>query len=158
MKTFGRKSVGGADAASIAGKRRKRPVAKMAAAKKARVKTASFGKAMRAVIERRRASKISIDLTNGREPTKTLRHITFGAVTVSNTVADEQTLVSNVKAGRDALVRAKDAFTKPGITLAQVMTVPRFRVDAHNPKIIIRELDGHLDRGSIVNGAFVPVD
>ncbi len=51
-----------------------------------------------------------------------------------------------------------DALSKPGLTLRLARDVPRFRVDASTPGIVIRELGGVTERGRIVDGLFVAAD
>jgi hypothetical protein len=86
------------------------------------------------------------------------RHLKFGAVTVSNTAPDKATVAANVTAGRDALRRAGEALVKPGVKLQLRPEVPRFRADASERGMLIRELNGTEQRGRIVNGTFVPAD
>ncbi len=80
----------------------------------------------------------------------------FGTVTVVGNKPDPDTIARNIGAGHDALSRAVDAFLVPGVQLKIRKGVPLFRVDAENPQVLIRELDGLLDRGSIVDGKFIP--
>ena len=89
---------------------------------------------------------------SGKGRTRTVR---FGSVTASNTVPETAVLVFNVRAGREALERARDAFVNSGVQLKVHKGIPRFRVDAANPKVLIRELDGRTERGWIVDGTFV---
>jgi len=113
-------------------------------------------KAFRKSLGRKQGTEITIDFKDIDREKQSGRNIKFGVVTVYHSVIDAETLAFNIASGREALGRAKDAFTKPGIALKHLTTVPKFRVDARDPKVIIRELDGHVDRGRIVNGAFVP--
>lgn len=118
-------------------------------------------KAIRAGQKHRNAgdgdTAITIDLAAGTSFAKP-RVLRFGAVTVSNTAPDVDTLVCNVKAGRDALGRVRDALVKPGVTLGHKSEVPKFRVDAKDPTTLIREVNGRIDRGHIVGGTFVPAE
>lgn len=98
-----------------------------------------------------------IDVT-GAIQDMNVRTLRFGMVTVSNTVPDAATLKVNVGAGRDALTRAKAALIRPGVKLHHGADVPTFRVEPGNPKILIREVNGRVDRGTIVNGTFIPAD
>jgi hypothetical protein len=82
----------------------------------------------------------------------------FGAVMVSNAAPDARTVRGNVKAGREALKRATEALVRPGVTLKLGADVPRFRADADRPGMLIRELNGKVQRGRIVKGAFVAAD
>ncbi|HEX7818998.1 MAG TPA: hypothetical protein VF463_00110 [Sphingobium sp.] len=102
-------------------------------------------------------TRITIDLAAGTSFAQP-RVLRFGAVTVSNAAPDVDTLVYNVKAGRDALGRVRDALVKPGVTLGHKSEVPKFRVDAKDPTTLIREVNGRIDRGHIVGGTFVPAE
>jgi hypothetical protein len=101
---------------------------------------------------------ITLDMRDGDTGDTAQRSLKFGYVTVSNTVPDAVTLGNNVKAGREALGRARTAFTTHGVKLQLKPGIPRFRVDPNNTKLLIREVDGRVDRGSIVGGAFVPAE
>lgn len=94
-----------------------------------------------------------VDARNGE-----VKVVRFGAVTVSNPIPDAETLAHNIKAGRDALLRAKGALVQRGVKLHHRAEVPKFRVDANNPRLLIRELNGRVDRGHFVNGTFVTAE
>lgn len=95
---------------------------------------------------------IRIALSDGDAP----KIVRFGSVEVSNNAPGRHVIEANIKAGADALRRAKDVFTTPGVQLIARAGVPRFRVDPAEPRVIIRELDGRTERGRIVHGSFVP--
>lgn len=122
---------------------------------------ALHAKAIRAAHKRRdgddTAPHIQIDPADGTS-FATPRVLRFGAVTVTNAVPDAATLVFNVNAGREALVRAKGALVKPGVKLGHKSEVPKFRVDAQDPTTLIREVNGRTDRGHIVGGTFIPAE
>ena len=106
-------------------------------------------------LEKMRNPAVRIDLA-GSKPVE--HEVRFGFVTISNVQPDASTVKKNVQAGREALGRARAAFTTRGIKLPVKGGVPRFRVDPHDSKILIREIDGLVERGHIVNGTFVAVD
>ncbi len=80
----------------------------------------------------------------------------FGAVTVVSNRPDADTVDRNITAGRDALNRAVEALVKPGVDLKLRKGVPQFRADTENPKMLIRDLDGAIEKGRIIDGKFVP--
>lgn len=82
----------------------------------------------------------------------------FGRVIVANIVPDSDTLRTNIEAGRQALKRATEVLNKPGIKLHLAADVPKFRFDTSQPGMLVRELNGAVQRGRIVNGTFVPAD
>ncbi len=79
----------------------------------------------------------------------------FGSVEIAGKAPDPLVIEINVESGRRALARAKGAFTNPGIRLYKRKGVPQFRADESEPHVLIRELDGRVERGTIVNGSFV---
>jgi hypothetical protein len=122
----------------------------VAAARAARIKAA------REAI--RNSGEPSVWIRIGDVSERATRKLKFGAVVVANTAPDATTIAVNVNAGREALKRATDVLTKPGVTLRLGAHVPRFRADVREPGMLIRELDGNEQRGRIINGAFVPAD
>lgn len=93
------------------------------------------------------------------EPEKAgTRKLKFGRVVVANTAPDSATVWHNVDAGRQALKRATEVLSKPGVTLRLGADVPRFKADTTEPGMLVRELNGTVQRGRIVNGSFVPAD
>jgi hypothetical protein len=84
--------------------------------------------------------------------------ITFGSVTVHTKQAPESICRANIKAGQDALRRAKKAIISPGVELPRKMGVPLYYgCDAH-PGLIVRELDGRKSLGTFSSGRFRVVD
>lgn len=53
-----------------------------------------------------------------------------------------------------ALARALPKLTKPGVRIKIRKGVPYFHADFENPKLLIRQLDGKITRGKIVDGKF----
>jgi hypothetical protein len=87
------------------------------------------------------------------------RTVRFGSVTVSNNEPDASVIAANVKAGRDALQRARTVLMQPGVRIDRRPGVPRFSVDAKNPSVLIRDLDGRIERGRIEkDGTFLAVE
>lgn len=77
-----------------------------------------------------------------------------GSVTVEVDRPSNAEIKRNILAGQKALLRAKDAFLKPGVRIHAEKDVPLFSVDPANPSILVRKLNGKEDRGVLKNGAF----
>ena len=84
--------------------------------------------------------------------------VTFGSVTVTGPAPSEEVVRENIAASRRALERALDAFKKPGIRLPRRRYVPLYRADPNEPNILIRELNGREERGTMLDGQFVIAD
>ncbi|MFZ0209516.1 MAG: hypothetical protein WAL59_25965 [Roseiarcus sp.] len=81
--------------------------------------------------------------------------VTFGSVTVTGPAPSEGVVRENIAASRRALEGALDAFKKPGIRLPRRRNVPLYRADPNEPNILIRELNGREERGTMSEGQFI---
>lgn len=81
--------------------------------------------------------------------------VTFGSVTVTGPAPSEAVVRENIAASRRALEGALDAFKKPGIRLPRRRNVPLYRADPNEPNILIRELNGREERGTMSEGQFI---
>jgi hypothetical protein len=82
--------------------------------------------------------------------------VKFGAVTVKGGQPDMMVVSRNVKLGNTAFNRAAAAIASPGVTMTKRAGVPVYRAASDDPKILIRTLNGKVERGRIVGGKFVP--
>lgn len=82
----------------------------------------------------------------------------FGSVAAKSSAPHPDVKSANIAAGQQALMRAKGAFTKRGVSLRHRKDVPVFFADPNEPSVLIRRLDGKEERGRIVAGAFVPAE
>lgn len=80
--------------------------------------------------------------------------VTFGSVTVVVTPPSTATTRKNIKAGKDALARAKPALSRQGVNILRSKNVPLFYADPKSPGTIIREMNGVITRGTYLNGEF----
>jgi hypothetical protein len=64
----------------------------------------------------------------------------------------------NIASGNSALGRAASAFVKPGVKLSRGKNIPFYRADPREPRILIRELNGRSQRGTLVDGEFKPAE
>jgi hypothetical protein len=66
-------------------------------------------------------------------------------------------LKKRIKDGQDALARGLQGILKPGVKLDLPDFIPQFSVDANDPTILIKKLNGKTTRGTIIGGKFVPL-
>ncbi|CAN7676744.1 hypothetical protein LJR098_002148 [Rhizobium sp. LjRoot98] len=83
--------------------------------------------------------------------------VTFGDVTVAGNRPSAESIQANVERSTDALARIGKKLVKPGVKLSKKKGIPRFSVDEDDPTIFVRVLDGHVDRGRMVDGEFEPI-
>lgn len=79
---------------------------------------------------------------------------TFGSVTVVVRAPSATEIKRNIKAGQTALARAKPALAKKGVTLASPKKAPIYYVDESAAGLIVRDIDGQVTKGRVVNGVF----
>lgn len=97
-------------------------------------------------------ASISIKTSGSRSKVK------FGQVTVQGPRPPRAIVAENVRRGSESLRRAVVAVTRPGISLRPKKGVPQFFVNADEPGIYRRLLDGRDERGHLVDGNFVVID
>jgi hypothetical protein len=86
---------------------------------------------------------------------KVRRHTTrFGSVTVTAPAPSKATVQRNVKASTQALERVTGRLAKAGVRLYPKKDVPLYSLDSDNPDVMIRKLNGKVERGSFFDGAF----
>ena len=79
--------------------------------------------------------------------------VQFGAARIRTGTPPKTQTTRNIKAGRDALERAKTRFTKSGIKL-NAPNLPLYHADPATPGALIRSMGGKIEVGAIVNGKF----
>jgi hypothetical protein len=84
--------------------------------------------------------------------------VSFGSVTIQGDPPAPEVFERNVAAGQAALKRVLAALSKPGITLDRVKGVPYYHYDSDDPAVLIRELDGRVQRGTFADGEFKPTE
>jgi hypothetical protein len=95
------------------------------------------------------ASIDSIESSHG----KTYK-VRFGSVTIRGGAPAAAVVRRNVALGQSALKRGFVAFAKPGVKLPRSKGVPKYRADPNDPTILIRELNGRDERGTLADGKF----
>ena len=82
------------------------------------------------------------------------RKTRFGSVTVTAPAPSEAVVQHNVKASTQALERVTGRLAKAGVRLYAKKDVPLYSLDSDNPDVMIRKLNGKVERGSFVDGTF----
>ena len=85
------------------------------------------------------------------------RKTRFGSVTVTAPAPSKAVIQQNVKVSTQALERVTGRLAKAGVRLYAKKDVPLYSLDSDNPDVMIRKLNGKVDRGSFVDGAFKAV-
>lgn len=86
------------------------------------------------------------------------RRVRFGDVTVTAPAPSRALVERNVKLSTQALERVAKRLAWPGVVLRAKKNVPLFSVDNDNPDVLIRQRNGKIERGTIVNGTFQALD
>ena len=60
----------------------------------------------------------------------------------------------SVRQSTEALTRALTRLTRPGIRIRPKRGIPLFQVDENDPDVLIRDLDGKRERGTLQDGEF----
>jgi hypothetical protein len=82
----------------------------------------------------------------------------FGNVVVTGAEPSEAVVKANIDYGTQALERVAKRLLKPGVVLPSKKDVPRFSADGSEPGVLIRRLNGRVDRGRLVDGIFQVID
>lgn len=80
--------------------------------------------------------------------------VVFGNVTVNSVLPSPERVKANVARSSFVLSQIGKALAKPGVKLSRKKGIPFFSVDENDPSIFIRSIDGHEERGRMVNGTF----
>lgn len=92
-----------------------------------------------------------------RSVTRPAKTLAFGSVVIESPgdVTPEERR-KNVRAGQEALERAKTALARSGVTLGLAPDIPKYHVDAEGR--LVRVLGEKKQTGKLVNGKFVAID
>jgi len=101
-----------------------------------------------------RSSRTGQFLTVGKRSTVGNATIKFGSVTVSAAKPLAATVATNVKRSSDALERVTRTLAKPGVVICPKKDVPQFFAAEDERGVFIRRLNGRIERGRMVDGAF----
>lgn len=78
----------------------------------------------------------------------------FGRVTVHGPKASKLSVKEGADRSHQSLKRATKVIAKSGISLRVKKGVPLYFLDADDPEIVYRKLNGTTDRGRFVDGHF----
>ncbi|WP_151954910.1 hypothetical protein [Sphingomonas sp. EC-HK361] len=78
----------------------------------------------------------------------------FGSVTVRAPAPSEALVQHSVKASTQALERVTERLAKAGVRLSVKKNVPLYWLESDNPDVMIRKLNGKVERGSFVDDVF----
>jgi hypothetical protein len=84
--------------------------------------------------------------------------VRFGDAVITGARPSREIVEKNVGMSTVVLEQATRKLAVPGIKLPSKRDVPQFFADDANPDIIVRRLNGRLQRGRLVNGSFKAID
>jgi len=80
-------------------------------------------------------------------PTNKSAESSYEIVRMSGFAPKKVEVTKNIKLGQVALARAKESFTRKGVTIKVGKGIPTYQANPNNPKILIRSLNGKIDEG-----------
>jgi len=84
--------------------------------------------------------------------------IKFGSVTISGSKPSAGSIKKNVERSTAALERVVKRLERPGVDIRAKKDVPQFSVAEGESGVFVRRLNGRINRGRLVNGAFEVID
>lgn len=84
--------------------------------------------------------------------------VKFGSVTISGSKPSAGLVKINVERSSAALERVVKRLERPGVDIRAKKDVPQFSVADGETGVFIRRLNGRVNRGRVVNGAFEVID
>jgi hypothetical protein len=84
--------------------------------------------------------------------------VKFGSVTISGSKPSAGLVKKNIERSTAALERVVKRLERPGVDIRAKRDVPQFSVADGEPGVFIRRLNGRINRGRLVNGAFEVID
>jgi hypothetical protein len=84
--------------------------------------------------------------------------ITFGDVVITARRPSEAEIQHNAALSSAALARALPKLLRPGVRIYPKKDVPLYSADPEHPSVIIRKLNGKVQRGVVENGQFKATD
>jgi hypothetical protein len=84
--------------------------------------------------------------------------VKFGSVTISGNKPSASLIKQNVERSSAALERVVKRIDRPGVDIRAKKDVPQFSVAEGESGVFIRRLNGRINRGRLVNGAFEVID
>jgi hypothetical protein len=84
--------------------------------------------------------------------------ISFGDVVITARRPSEDEIQRNAALSSAALARALPRLLRPGVRIYPKKDVPLYSADPEHPSVIIRKLNGKVQRGVVENGQFKATD
>lgn len=84
--------------------------------------------------------------------------VKFGSVTISGSKPSAGLIKENIARSTAALERVVKRLDRPGVDIRAKKDVPQFSVAEGEPGVFIRRLNGQINRGRLINGAFEVID
>ena len=84
--------------------------------------------------------------------------VKFGSVTISGSKPSARLVEINVERSTAALERVVKRLERPGVDIRAKKDVPQFSVADGEPGVFIRRLNGRVNRGRLIDGAFEVID
>lgn len=84
--------------------------------------------------------------------------VKFGSVTISGDKPSAGLIKKNVERSTAALERVVKRLGRPGVDIRAKKDVPQFSVAEGETGVFIRRLNGQINRGRLINGAFEVID
>lgn len=91
-------------------------------------------------------------------PGRRRKSVRFGSAVYKGPAPDREAVARNIAAGRAALARGLKALAKPGVKLKLKKGVPRYSADPTSPGVLIRNIDGRIDRVVLEGGEFRAIE
>jgi hypothetical protein len=84
--------------------------------------------------------------------------VKFGSVTIIGNQPSASSVKKNIERSTAALERVVKRLDRPGVDIRAKKDVPLFSVAEGEPGVFIRRLNGRINRGRLINGAFEVID
>lgn len=97
-------------------------------------------------------------VVNVRQHGHGMSTVKFGNVTISGATPSARTVTMNIERSTEALERVVKKLIKPGVVLRPKKGVPQYSVAEGETGVFVRRLNGRVERGRLVDGAFKVID
>ncbi|MDQ2149880.1 hypothetical protein RBI22_14260 [Alcaligenaceae bacterium C4P045] len=91
-----------------------------------------------------------------RAPAVKQVEVSYGGVSVLVAQPTDDQLKTNVRRSTRVMSSLGKKISKPGVKLAEKKNIPFYSVDARDPSLMVRLLNGTKIKGHLINGTFIP--
>jgi hypothetical protein len=84
--------------------------------------------------------------------------VKFGNVSVVGPAPSKRSIALQVSRSSEALTKIAKILAKPGLSLRSRKDVPLYSVDDTDSSVLVRELNGRVERGRMIDGVFTVQD